>query len=110
MRTEEFLSGHGYTLVNEPEAGDVVGFTEEIDPSRLPPTSTGEPRKMAHFYNHFGVIIDDEIVESRWGKGPVVKHRIDLTPRIYGNTVYFFRKTATADSESEADNSLRSFH
>ncbi len=66
----------GYTETDGPEAGGIVVYMK------------GEQRL------HFGKVVSDCRVRSKWGEWPVFEHDLTAVPYDYGNKVKFFRKVA----------------
>lgn len=69
---QEFLSDNGYEIVNSPQNNDIVGYISQ----------RGD-------FHHWGLFRDGKVI-SRFGSGPIRRHKIQGTR--YGNKAVFFRK------------------
>lgn len=68
----------------KPEEGDVVAYTHDIS----------KPK-------HFGIYRGENMVESKWGQGPVFLHGLkDVLPQ-YGNLILFSTYNVFEKSQSK---------
>lgn len=80
----EILHEWGYQLVNSPQPGDLVVY--------------GEMESENFNAKHYGIWTLNERVLSKWGfKGNVYEHPLNLTLKVYGSSVLFFRKELYKD-------------
>jgi hypothetical protein len=79
-----FLAKNGYLPVDTPQPDDVAAYTC---------SSQEELQEGWGSFEHFGIVQEDGLIVSKIAQGPVVRHRLELVPTSFGNTVYFFRKT-----------------
>ena len=83
-----FLHMANYELVREPEPGDIVGYGG---------VHMGEP-----WMEHYGIYSVNGEVLSKFGRGPIVAHHLDLIASSpekekghWGDRYWLFRKTAS---------------
>ncbi len=79
--TQDFLQRRGYVPVEKPESGDLVVY------------GRGEETQPLVVAKHFGVFRSDEWITSKFGAGPVFRHRVQAIPKVFGNMAVFFHKT-----------------
>lgn len=79
--TQFFLNQRGYNPIEKPRKDDLVVYG---DMGITGPSITPE---------HFGVYRANDWVMSKFGAGPVFRHKVWAIPIQYGNTAVFFRKT-----------------
>lgn len=64
-------------------------------------TETPNPQDLIVYYDnqgcrkHFGIYIEEDLVESKWGCGAVYRHPIFYVNRNYGDRVEFYRSLET---------------
>ena len=83
-QSQRILHDHGYDIVDEPQAGDVVAYTDV----KAELMERGQGR-----FNHFGILAPDGTVVSRFGRVLTVRHDMEQVPSIYGDSVYFLRNS-----------------
>lgn len=100
--TTGFLAERGYFEISgKPKPGDIVGYAlESLAP--LYPTSAEvvwdmERIRSRPFYEHFGILAEDNRVVSKFTVGPVYSHEMDQVPTHWGETVYFLRKFSAGE-------------
>lgn len=91
LKSLAFLVGRGYRQVPEwKKAADiVVAYTFG---------SEGAPD-----FRHFGIAVGPEIVVSKFGQGPVVRHGINVVPDEFGDKAYFFESPTAGRAAIAAD-------
>jgi hypothetical protein len=72
-----FLTGHGYVRLSEPEDHAVVAYQSSAYPASV---------------RHYGRLLADGRVRSKFGTGYVFEHALDRVPNCYGDRAVFFQK------------------
>jgi hypothetical protein len=70
-----------FTQTSTPRVGDLVVYIR--NPANLP----SDPSELMHF----GVYCAEDLIESKWGRRAVYKHRLFYVPSGYGNHVRYYR-------------------
>lgn len=83
----EYLWTMGYRPVgnhDKPIVGDIIGYRMVQGFDHI------------NSFLHFGLVVGEDLVQSKFNNGPVIKHKIDQVPRTFGslicNEAVFFRK------------------
>lgn len=97
-----FLSEHGFALVEEPVAGDIIAYAVvDLIESYItdPDTISAYHRarlesrhRRPPYFEHFGILTEEGRVISKFGPGHVYLHDMDKIPHHFGSETYFFRK------------------
>ncbi len=66
-------------VTNKPECGDYIFY------------------KNNDHYTHAGIFLGNEIVESKWSDGPVVRHPMFAVHPDYGTGVSFYKKISSSE-------------
>lgn len=72
-----FLKKKGYIEVDNPQDNDIVIYTEK--------TASTEEIK------HYGIYMNGKVI-SKFGRGNIYEHPLELVPEPYGNKATFMRK------------------
>lgn len=67
-----------FTVTDSPQRGDLVIYWNDEGPK------------------HFGIYLEHDLIESKWGDNPVFRHPFFYAPAKYGNKIIFYRKNENA--------------